>query len=276
MSPAARFLPVARQDASARASNRVVSPCPGWLRWPLGDAPRQQDVGIRAVGDTTCQGRRCERPPLARTRALALVCALCAAGVAPGAALGATGTAPAMQTRTGPAGLVPTGFAPIPAVSAAPPARRTRAAPRPSGGVVYFDGDAATLRLRFVRPSPPALVGPRPARPPARGLAGTLPGGTHAGTSPPLNLTLLVWASFFAAAVIAGTAGLIHRVRTRPSGTTIFGRPTSGIDEWLARTEPAATTTPPPVEGDAGESVPEGRPDTEGGAAPVPRPVEPQ
>ena len=138
------------------------------------------------------------------------------------------------------------------------------------------EGGAATPRLRFVLPSPPVLVGPGPARGAAPGLAGTLPGGTHAGTTSPLNLTLLVWASFFAAAVIAGSLGVIHRVRTRPSGTTVFGRPTNEIDEWLARAELAATTTPPPVEADSGESAPDGRPGTEGGAPPVPGPVDPR
>jgi hypothetical protein len=225
------------------------------------------------VGNTTSRGPRRQRPPLARAQALALVCALCAAGVAPGVALGAGG-----KTFTTPPGTVPTGLAPppIPAVSAAPPARRKPAAPRPSGGVTTFGGEAAPLPLRFVRPSPPALVGPRTARPPAPALAGTPPGATHAGSSSQLNLNLLVWASFFAAAVIAGTAGLIHRVRTRPSPTTIFGRPTSEIDDWLARAELAATTTPPPVEAGSGESAPDGPPDTEGDAPPVSRPVEPQ
>jgi hypothetical protein len=59
---------------------------------------------------------------------------------------------------------------------------------------------------------------------------------------------VVVWVSFFAAAILAGAASIVHRVRTRPSGTTVFGRPTHEIDRWLANAELAATTTPPPVD----------------------------
>jgi hypothetical protein len=62
------------------------------------------------------------------------------------------------------------------------------------------------------------------------------------------DLTMLVWVSFFAATLIAGAVGLVHRVRTRPSGTTVFGRPTHEIDQWLASAELAATTAPPPAD----------------------------
>jgi len=221
-----------------------------------------------------CRGPRRQRRKLACAQALALVCALCAVGVAPGIAIGTGGKTFTTPPVTVPTGLLPTGSAPIPAVSKTPPARRTRAVPRPAGGVTSSGGEPAPPGLRFVRPSPPALVVPRPTRPAVPALAGTPPGSTRAGSSSHLNLTLLVWVSFFAAAVIAGTAGLIHRVRTRPTGTTIFDRPTSGIDEWLAGAELAATTTPPPVKAESGETAPDGHPDTEGDAPAVPRPTE--
>lgn len=125
--------------------------------------------------------------------------------------------------------------------------------PVPTGSpwrAVLIDADVTALPLRFQQPTPPALIGPRPARPP-QAIPPSAPAAaarTHAGKSGSLDLTLLVWASFFAAAVIAGTAGLVHRIRTRPSGTNVFGRPTHEVDQWLASAEMAATTAPAPVD----------------------------
>lgn len=125
---------------------------------------------------------------------------------------------------------------------------------------VLIDADVTALPLRFQQPTPPALIGPRPARPPQAIPPGAPPAvaRTRAGTSGSLDLTLLVWASFFAAAVIAGTAGLVHRIRTRPSGTNVFGRPTHEVDQWLASAEMAATTAPAPVDQPADAPRPDG------------------
>ena len=201
---------------------------------------------------------------------------LVAVGVAPSAGLGATTTLPATPA---PSGLVPANqFAPIPAVTPAPAAtgtRRRAVVYSETGGSSSSSSSVPTLRLRFARPSPPPLVGPQPVPAPARTPAAPLPPVVRPGAASAshLDLTALVWGSFFAAAIIAGSLGLIHRIRTRPSGTTVFGRPTNEIDEWLASAELAATSAPAPVEPDA-ETAPEPTRDAESGPSPAADPAE--
>jgi hypothetical protein len=146
-----------------------------------------------------------------------------------------------------PTGLVPTHFAPI------TPIVRPSVRPRVSRGVRVSSvsgGNPGLDHLGLERPSPPMPVGPLPAPVPARRTIVAPGGGSHASATSTRrgDLTVLVWVSFFAAALVAGAAGIVHRVRTRPSGTTVFGRPTHEIDRWLASAELAATTTPPPVD----------------------------
>src|SRR5271157_4187871 len=127
-------------------------------------------------------------------RALALVCAVCAAGAAPAAALGQKSFAP-VPTTTTPSALVPTHFAPIPAVAKAPTART---APVVSGRLriaAPSGEDLSGVTFRFERPSPPPLVGPAPARAPATLPPSAPPSGIRSGarTSSPVDLTALVW-----------------------------------------------------------------------------------
>jgi hypothetical protein len=104
------------------------------------------------------------------------------------------------------------------------------------------------------------------------------PAGVRSGASSfsHLPLTLLVWATFFAAVLIAGTVGLVRRIQTRRSGTTVFGRPAHDVDAWLARAELAAATTPPPVESPppaveagAGDPASDARPQPDAGPPPA-------
>jgi hypothetical protein len=180
---------------------------------------------------------------------VALACSVVAAGGVPAVAAGAATTTPTTTTSGGSTGPVPVHFAPIPRVSAAPAARARRARTY----VQYDEIAPSSQPLRLESPPPP--VGPLPARPPVRSPsagAPVLPRAVGAAPSS-LNLTLLVWISFLVAAVAAGAVGIAHRVRTRPSGTNVFGRPTNEIDEWLASAELAATTAPAPVDPDAAE-----------------------
>jgi hypothetical protein len=199
-----------------------------------------------------------------------LVGALIALGVAPSTGLGQT-TPPATTPTTLPASPAPSGLvpakraAPTPARASAPASTVTR---RPAAVYSQTGGGstAPTLPLSFVRPSPPALVVPQPAGQPAPAPAPTLPPVLRPGAASAsrFDLTALVWASFFAAAVIAVSLGIIHRIRTRPSGVSVFGRPTNEVDEWLASAELAATSAPAPVEPDA-ETPPEATDDADAG-----------
>jgi len=206
-------------------------------------------------------------------RALALVCAVSAAGAGPTAALGQTATA-TVPTTTTPSGLVPTHFAPIPGVAKAPSARTAPVVSRRLRIAAASDDNLPRVTFRFERPSPPAFVGPAPARPPATLPASVPPSGirSRAGTASPVDLTALVWVSFFAAAVIAGTFGVVYRIRRRPS--TAFGRPTDGIDDWLASAELAATRAPPPVAAGADDLTPGEGPDAAASPPPTPDPAE--
>ncbi len=190
-------------------------------------------LGGPAAGPVSNHGRACVRG------------LVCAASVATLAAATTTG---AVRLPL-PTGLVPTHFAPIaPIAPIVPPSVR----PRISRGVwasSVSGGNPGLDHLGLERPSAPMPVGPSPARVPGRRTPVAAGGGSHASATSTRrgDLTVLVWVSFFAAALVAGAAGIVHRVRTRPSGTTVFGRPTNEIDRWLASAELAATTTPPPV-----------------------------
>lgn len=144
---------------------------------------------------------------------------------------------------------MPIHFAPIPRISATPASpRRRRSFARSSGG------ESISQRLSLERPSPPP-VAPPPAPAPVRKAAPAPVGVARpsiASSSHP-DLTLLVWISFLGAAIAAGAVGVAHRVRAKPTGTNVFGRPTDEIDEWLASAEFAATTAPAPLEADPAE-----------------------